>query len=572
MSEGRAGSAKEPTGPGSPPARAHILTVSVEEYFHAGSLTGAVRRKHWERFESRLAENVDELLALLARYGHTATFFVLGCVAARHRALLRRIVSNGHELGASGYWPDAIRGALPGQVRQDLRRTRASIEDATGVRVQGYRTPRCWLDVRDLWLLDVLTEEGFAYDSSINPVLRSWAAAPQLAAISWHAHSTGQGGLWELPISTVNLWGCRVPVTGGNYARQLPHTVLKHAVGHLHRHQSDPLVFYLMSWELDLDQPQVTAVSRLSRLRHYRNLGKARWVFADYCAQYRFQSVADHLRLPATGVVPAPDAWHEGEAPLYVAGATSTPFTLVVPLYNEEENVAYLYRTLVDVRQRLAPGYELHLVLVDDGSTDRTRTRLEAAFDGFGKCQIVAQPRNAGIAASIMLGIAHAPTDLVGTIDCDCSYDPNEFLGMLPLSEHADIVTASPYHPRGQVLNVKRWRLVLSRTLSRLYTLALGRRLYTFTSCCRVYHKRAIEGIRLEHGGFLGVAEILLEAVAAGATVVEYPATLESRLFGESKLRVARTIVGHIGLLWRVVRRRARRHRTGTRPRQAELL
>jgi dolichol-phosphate mannosyltransferase len=120
---------------------------------------------------------------------------------------------------------------------------------------------------------------------------------------------------------------------------------------------------------------------------------------------------------------------------------------------------------------------------------------------------------------------------------------------MIPMLADADLVTASPYHPQGRVFNIPPWRLFLSRTLSRMYSALLGKSIHTYTSCFRVYRKEAVEGLSVRHGGFLGVAEILIRLRLAGGRVVEYPTTLESRLFGESKMKIARTIGSHLGLL-----------------------
>jgi dolichol-phosphate mannosyltransferase len=91
--------------------------------------------------------------------------------------------------------------------------------------------------------------------------------------------------------------------------------------------------------------------------------------------------------------------------------------------------------------------------------------------------------------------------------------------------------------------------LVLSKTLSRMYSGVLSERIHTFTSCCRVYRKSAVAHLELSHGGFLGVAEMLIEIHRRGGRIVEFPATLESRLLGESKMKIVRTIGGHLGLL-----------------------
>jgi glycosyltransferase involved in cell wall biosynthesis len=237
-------------------------------------------------------------------------------------------------------------------------------------------------------------------------------------------------------------------------------------------------------------------------------------------------------------------------------GEEGPEVTIVVPIYNEEKNTSYLKRTLAELRTRLAGRYRLKLLLVDDCSRDGTARALQEHFGSVADCRIVTHDTNRGVAAAIMTGIREASTEVVCSIDCDCSYDPVILEKMLPLVENADIVTASPYHPDGRVVNVPAWRLFLSKTLSRLYSATLDERIYTYTSCCRVYRRSALLPLALEHGGFLGTAEMLIKAKLAGKHIVEVPATLESRLLGESKMRVARTIRGHLGLLLGLVRRR----------------
>ena len=110
-------------------------------------------------------------------------------------------------------------------------------------------------------------------------------------------------------------------------------------------------------------------------------------------------------------------------------------------------------------------------------------------------------------------------------------------------------MTASPYHPQGKVFNVPPWRLFLSRTLSGMYSSLLKCSIQTYTSCFRVYRKSSMAGLVIKQGGFLGVAEMLIRLRLAGGRITEYPTTLESRLFGESKMKILRTIGKHLGLL-----------------------
>jgi hypothetical protein len=138
-------------------------------------------------------------------------------------------------------------------------------------------------------------------------------------------------------------------------------------------------------------------------------------------------------------------------------------------------------------------------------------------------------------------------------MDCDCTYDPHELQRMLPmLTDGIDLVTASPYHKDGGVRNVPGWRLFLSRGASFLYRRVLNSKLATYTSCFRVYRRSAFVDMDLDETGFLGVAEMLGRVDLAGGKIVEFPAVLEVRLFGFSKMKTAKTAVGHLKLLSRL--------------------
>jgi glycosyltransferase involved in cell wall biosynthesis len=195
----------------------------------------------------------------------------------------------------------------------------------------------------------------------------------------------------------------------------------------------------------------------------------------------------------------------------------------------------------------------VQVILVDDASVDATWATLTRLFDAEPDTRCYRHPKNGGVAAAILTGIRHATTPVVCSIDCDCTYDPHELGTMIPLlTDAVDVVTASPYHPAGTVNNVPAWRLLLSRTASRLYRVVFRHRLHTYTSCFRVYRRGVMADIQVRRGGFIGVAEMLGHLEQAGARIVEYPTTLDARLMGYSKMNVARTAVGHLALMVRL--------------------
>jgi glycosyltransferase involved in cell wall biosynthesis len=284
-----------------------------------------------------------------------------------------------------------------------------------------------------------------------------------------------------------------------------------------------------------------------------------------YLARYRFSSVSDYLGLDS-GPVAALESVHQAAAtsPVKIspdvsgteaeevgAGAPPRrPVSVVIPCFNEELILPYLNNTLQSVERTLREAYDLQFIFVDDGSSDGTWAALQQTFGSRANCLTIRHSTNQGVAAAMMTGIRAAGAEIVCSMDCDCTYDPHELKSMIPLlTDEVDMVTASPYHPLGSVRNVAQWRLTLSQGASVLYRFVLHQKLATYTSCFRVYRRSALLSLRLTRSGFLGVAEMLGRLDLSGGKVVEYPTLLEARLLGRSKMKVLRTIVGHLGLL-----------------------
>jgi hypothetical protein len=178
---------------------------------------------------------------------------------------------------------------------------------------------------------------------------------------------------------------------------------------------------------------------------------------------------------------------------------------------------------------------------------------MTKAFSTKPWCKIHKHTINCGIAAAILTGMRAAKHEVVCSMDSDCTYDPLKLKEMIPLlTTGVDLVTASPYHPQGQVLNVPSWRLSLSKGCAWLYRRLLTNKLYTYTSCFRVYRKSSILQLPLKHMRYLGIAELVGLCDIHGMKVVECPAVLESRIIGQSKMKVANTIVGHLKLMFQL--------------------
>jgi len=249
----------------------NALTIDVEDYFHVQAFAGAIRRSDWNDYPTRVERNTNRLLDILASQGMRATFFVLGWVAERYPGLVRAICQRGHSLGCHGYAHRPIYEGSELEFRDDLRHAKQTIENVAGMAVRSFRAPSYSITSQTLWALEVLGEEGFEYDSSIFPVIHDNYGIPSAPRFPYV--KTLQSGLAikEFPPSTLRVLGCNVPVAGGGYLRLFPYAVTSWAIRRLNSRENQPAMVYLHPWEIDPEQPRISASWR-SCFRHYQNL------------------------------------------------------------------------------------------------------------------------------------------------------------------------------------------------------------------------------------------------------------------------------------------------------------
>ena len=295
------------------PPIVNAMTIDVEDYFHVSVFDGLVPRSDWDRLESRVVRNTERLLGIFDDVRIKATFFVLGWVAERFPELVRRIAEGGHEIASHGYGHRLIYDQTPAAFRDDVRRAKDLLEAAGGRSVFGYRAPSYSVTPRTLWALDVLLEEGYAYDASIFPIRHDRYGIP-VSPRHPYPLTRARGVLVEAPASTVR-WGIvNLPIAGGGYFRILPYGWTRWGITRLNEQERCPAIFYLHPWEVDPDQPRLRA-GLLSRFRHYRNLDKTEARLRQLLRDFRFGPLQSLLTQTAeydeasAEAVPLPYVW-----------------------------------------------------------------------------------------------------------------------------------------------------------------------------------------------------------------------------------------------------------------------
>ena len=248
----------------------NAITIDVEDYYMVSAFADVVKFEDWHRYESRIEKNTRTILDLLDTHDVRATFFVLGWVAEHYPALVREIHAAGHEIACHGYNHRLIYHLTPEQFREDIRKAKGALEAITGAAVKGYRAASYSVVKSTLWALDILTEEGFQYDSSIFPIHHDRYGFPE-ADRFLHVVKTKTGEIAEFPPSTYHLWGQNIPVAGGGYLRLYPWPVTKAIIKQINEKEKKAAMIYVHPWEIDVDQPRLHGRWR-SKIRHYLNL------------------------------------------------------------------------------------------------------------------------------------------------------------------------------------------------------------------------------------------------------------------------------------------------------------
>jgi polysaccharide deacetylase family protein (PEP-CTERM system associated) len=282
------------------------LSVDVEDYYHVEAFADRVSARSWPDFPSRVRASTNRVLQIFEEYRCRATFFLLGWVAEREPQLVRDIVRAGHEVACHSYSHRRVSSLTPEEFREDLRRSRAAIEDAAGVRIVGFRAPTFSIGRENLWALEILSEEGFLYDSSIFPIRHDLYGFPGSPRFPYRLRFRSKRTLVEIPLSTVRVGRMTWPAGGGGYLRLLPMQYTRWAVRQIHEKERQPFVIYFHPWELDPDQPRIAGRWK-SRLRHYVGLGVMERRLRELLASGRLEPLIDLVRrLDSSDELPAP--------------------------------------------------------------------------------------------------------------------------------------------------------------------------------------------------------------------------------------------------------------------------
>jgi glycosyltransferase involved in cell wall biosynthesis len=206
------------------------------------------------------------------------------------------------------------------------------------------------------------------------------------------------------------------------------------------------------------------------------------------------------------------------------------PFiSIVLPCYNEEAILGINLDTIISYMQERNGRYDWEIVLINDGSRDRTGEIAECFSKKYQNIKVIHHPTNLNLGNALKTGFNNSGGNIIVVLDVDLSYDVKyiELMVNKLVEDLADIVIASPYMKGGEVTGVPFARRIMSRWVNRFMRIAAQDKYHTYTSMVRAYKGSFIRNLNLKTKDYEISPEILYKAMILRARIVEIPAHLD---------------------------------------------
>lgn len=208
--------------------------------------------------------------------------------------------------------------------------------------------------------------------------------------------------------------------------------------------------------------------------------------------------------------------------------------SLVIPAYNEEDNIEEVVERVVLVFENT--GLEYELVVVNDGSVDDTQRKAINCANNHSRVKVISYKENMGKGHALKTGFEHATGNFIVFMDSDLDIDPRQVRRYINALSYGDLVIASKWHPQSSV-DMPLMRKLLSRSYNVLVRLLVGMNVKDTQTGLKASRREALERVfpMLAVKRYAFDAELLVAANQCGLTVVELPVNL--KMSGRFRLR-----------------------------------
>jgi polysaccharide deacetylase family protein (PEP-CTERM system associated) len=262
----------------------NILTFDIEDWYNCDFITTDF---NWDKYEVRIYDGIDRILQELQTRDLKATFFCLGWVAEKHPDVIRKIHSQGHEIGCHSYQHELSFRLDRESFKQDTEKSMKLIEELIGESINMFRAPGFSISEKNVWALEVLTELGFEYDCSLFPATHDYggfASYGKAEPVIIHLPNGKQ--LKEFPINIQSVLGKNIVFSGGGFFRFFPYRLIKYWAT-----KTDYMMTYFHTRDFDPDQPMIDSLPFMRKFKSYVGLSTSFVKFQKLLDDFEFVSV-----------------------------------------------------------------------------------------------------------------------------------------------------------------------------------------------------------------------------------------------------------------------------------------
>ena len=273
----------------------NLLGIDFEDWFHPELIQKYISK---ENHQPKVVEGINKIIELLRKNETKATFFVVGELLELKPELLDIILENDHEIGF--HTMKHTRIDLPNR-KEQFQDEIKKFDKITNGKSKGFRAPSFSLNQTSSWLIDVLEENKYEYDSSVVPAKTSLYGMPNAKKTPYKISSKNlegelnEGKIIEFPLLVTKFLGKKIPAGGGFYLRTLPSRVIQNAIKS-YENEGMPGVFYIHSWELTPEFMPRIELSKKDNFITYHNINKTYEKMESLLKKFEFTSFRNFIQ------------------------------------------------------------------------------------------------------------------------------------------------------------------------------------------------------------------------------------------------------------------------------------
>jgi len=273
----------------------NLLGIDFEDWFHPELIQKVLTN---EEKKPMVIQGIDKIIDWLNHHDTYATFFVVGELLEYQPELFDKIIENGHEIGFHTMFHtrlDTI--GFKEKFQEEIK----IFDKITSGKSKGFRAPTFSLNDSSKWLIDVLEQSEYLYDSSVVPAktrmygLPNAEKKPYKISSSSLEHEDPEASIIEFPILVTKFLGKKIPAGGGFYVRTLPQKTITNAIKSYEKNNI-PAVFYIHSWELTPEYMPRIKLSAKDNFITYHNIEKTLSKMDKILSEFSFTSFERFLK------------------------------------------------------------------------------------------------------------------------------------------------------------------------------------------------------------------------------------------------------------------------------------